>query len=297
MNIAKLDAEGILRYDSRITKWKEDYAHLQAQLTKEQNSSVAGCDLKQKKKDNAKLAKEDAIENQNLKLVAEQNNNKRVAPDPEDEDIVDDDKSGNYRSKKSKVAKIDIMGAIAVTGDRLGLSVRKKTMFAASICSAVGIDINNTNVSATSTWRRTRQERLDTAKAVKDDFVKPKYITVHWDGKILKLEAGISSDRCCVYISGANEEKLTKLLGVPEIPNGSGSAQEKAVTELLISWDLFEEITGLVFDTTSSNSGEWRGACALIEQYLRRAVLWLACRHHIYELHIKHVVEEVSGDT
>ena len=81
MNISKEDSEGILRYDSRITCWKEDYAHLQAQLTKEQNSSVAGCDLKQKKKDNAKLAKEDAIENQNLKLVAEQNYNKRVVPE------------------------------------------------------------------------------------------------------------------------------------------------------------------------------------------------------------------------
>jgi len=52
-----------------------------------------------------------------------------------------------------------------------------------------------------------------------------------------------------------------------------------------------------VFDTTASNTGRWRGACALIESFLRRAILWIPCRHHIYELHIKHVAECVTGQT
>ena len=103
------------------------------------------------------------------------------------------------------MAKKDIMGAIAVTGDRLGLSVRKKTMLAASVCSAVGIDIQDTNVSTTSAWRRTRKERLDTAKAVKDNFVKPKYVTVHWDGKILKVNGNMQSNRVAVYITSVEE--------------------------------------------------------------------------------------------
>ena len=115
------------------------------------------------------------------------------------------------------------------------------------------------------------------SKAVKVKFVKPKHVTVYCDGKILKLPAGVTSDRCCVYFSGANAEKIIKLLGVPEIPNGTGTSQEKAVEELLMSWDLFEEITGIVYDTTASNTGEWRGACVLIEQFLKRAILWLAC--------------------
>ena len=113
----------------------------------------------------------------------------------------------------------------------------------------------------------------------------------------MQLEDGVKSDRCCVYVSGVGEEKVQKLLGVPEIPNGTGSAQEKAVTDMLIKWDIFEEVTGVVFDTTASNSGKWQGACALLEKFLKHGVLWLACRHHMYELHIKHVVIEVTGVT
>lgn len=56
-------------------------------------------------------------------------------------------------------------------------------------------------------------------------------------------------------------------------------------------------ICGIVFDTTASNTGRWRGACALIEATLGRALLWLGCRHHIYELHMKHVTETVTGVT
>ena len=74
------------------------------------------------------------------------------------------------------------------TMDKLGLSVRKKTMFAASLCHAVGVNVRDTNISKTTAWRRTKQERIATSKAVKDSFVKPKHVTVHWDGKILKLQ-------------------------------------------------------------------------------------------------------------
>ena len=235
LNIAKQEAEDILRFDSRITCWKEECAYLQEQMKREQISSVVGLDTKQQKKDNEKLAKDVAEEKAKIALLND-NNNTKVIVEPEDREVEDDDISDTYsfKSKRPKVARKDVMEA--VTGDRLGLSVRKKTMFAASLCNAVGVNVRDTNISKTTAWRRTKQERLATAKAVKVKFVKPKHVTVHWDGKILKLQAGVTSDRCCVYISGANAEKISKLLGVPEIPNGTGTSQEKAVEELLISW-------------------------------------------------------------
>ena len=52
-----------------------------------------------------------------------------------------------------------------------------------------------------------------------------------------------------------------------------------------------------MFDTTSSNTGKDSGACTLLEDWFKKAILWLACRHHIYELHIKHVVGIVTGNT
>ena len=122
---------------------------------------------------------------------------------------------------------------------------------------------------------------------------------VHRDGKIMQIKKVKKSDRCCVLISGTNSEgeTVTKLLGVPEIPSGTGAAQEKAVTSKLQQWNVQDGIVGIVFDTTASNTGQWRGACTMIEQELKRGILWLACRHHIYELHIKHVSEKVTGST
>ena len=68
----------------------------------------------------------------------------------------------------------------------------------------------------------------------------------------MKLREGVSSERCCVYISGASPDKVTKLLGVPEIPRGTGEAQKNAVTGLLDEWNIFHEVVGQVFYTTSS---------------------------------------------
>lgn len=53
------------------------------------------------------------------------------------------------------------------------------------------------------------------------------------------------------------------------------------------------------FDTTSSNTGLNSGACALIEKKIGRELLWLACRHHVYELTVsiayKTALKEVSA--
>ena len=45
-----------------------------------------------------------------------------------------------------------------------------------------------------------------------------------------------------------------------------------------------ERIIGLVYDTTSVNTGVWGGIVRLLEQAFGRRLLQLPCRHHIYEL-------------
>ena len=144
--------------------------------------------------------------------------------------------------------------------------------------------------------------RLVTATKIRENFELPEVAIVHWDGKILKVKGGLSSERCCVYISGLylyekrlKQREMKQLLGVPESPNGTGTTQEEAVIKLLTEWNVSDRIGGLVFDTTASNTGQL--ACALIECALGRALLWIACRHHVYELHIKHVTESVTGNT
>ena len=218
---------------------------------------------------------------------------------PDGEQIEDDEKDDEnfVDKKKQKQRKIDVMGAVSNTGDRLGLSARTKAMFAAAVVKAVGVSVQDTNISFSTASKKARKTRFETEVQVKNSFKPPDHVVLHWDGKILKLKAGKKADFVCVYISGADADKLTKLLGVPEVVSGSGKDQKDVAVEMMTKWNIFEQVTGLVFDTTSSNTGAENGACKLIEDYLEKAILWIACRHHIYELHIKHVVEAVTGTT
>ena len=59
-----------------------------------------------------------------------------------------------------------------------------------------------------------------------------------------------------------------------------------AILDLLKHWDIEENVVRMTFDSTASNTAEKNGSAALIEQHVGRALLWLTCRRHIYELHI-----------
>jgi hypothetical protein len=96
--------------------------------------------------------------------------------------------------------------------------------------------------------------------------------------------------------AGTSETPPCKLLAIPTIARSTGLEQKKAVIDALNKWNLMTSVVGSVFDTTASNTGQWQGAAALIEQEMGHAILWLPCRHHISELHIKHTFVQVVGD-
>ena len=100
-----------------------------------------------------------------------------------------------------------------------------------------------------------------------------------------------------VYVTGVTDESTRKLLGVPETRYGTGTAEADVVQSLLTEWNVKREICGMVFDTTSRNSGAEIGACKCLEDWLGTPILWLACRHHVQELHLKRVVQGATGQT
>ena len=170
-------------------------------------------------------------------------------------------------------------------------------MIAASTINAMGGNIDDTNVSKTSAWRKAKQVRTETAAQVKNTFKCPAKVTAHWDGKGLDLVGNTKSNRICVYLAGADSEMERKLLGVPETPSGTGAAEAAVVTEMLTEWGVKDQVVGMVFDTTSSNTGKESGACKFIEELLQSPILWVACRHHIAELHKGKVFHAVFGTT
>ena len=86
----------------------------------------------------------------------------------EDRDIEDD---GDFVTKKMRKKTIDVMGKISLTADSLNISVRDRTVMAASVVNALGLDINNTNVSKTSAWRKGQTARIEKADQIKDNMV------------------------------------------------------------------------------------------------------------------------------
>ena len=68
------------------------------------------------------------------------------------------------------------------------------------------------------------------------------------------------------------------------------------VKESLEEWGVKEQVLGMVFDTTASNSGEYSGACRYLEEWLGFPILWHACRRHIAELHLGTAVRLVMGN-
>lgn len=95
-------------------------------------------------------------------------------------------------------------------------------------------------------------------------------------------------DRLPILIS---QRSGVQLLGVPKIDSGTGESMAAAAFKLLKDWAATNGVVAMCFDTTSSNTGRLKGACVLLEIKLQRTLLWLACRHHVYEIFLRSAYE------
>jgi hypothetical protein len=78
---------------------------------------------------------------------------------------------------------------------------------------------------------------------------------------------------------------------------GTGEEQAINVYQLIEDWGLHNSVIAVCCDTTTSNTGRLKGACVLLVQHLEKDLLYLLCRHHIYELVLRSVFEEKFGST
>ena len=291
--------EDNLKSEAGITAWKEDLQHLHNQMQREQVGTCRGYDKKQQKKDNRKL--KELLSSLPDVSTSTMDDIEEVDSDEAEDDIEEDsdDTSAEYTVKggKKPVQRLDVMGPISATADRLGLSVRARCMMSASVANALGVDISETNINRGAAWMKAKKERVKMSEFIKENFVCPKLVDVHWDGKMLTEKGNKESNRVAVYISGVDATGFRKLMGCPETKDGTGKSEADVVKAVLEEWGVEKEICGLVFDTTSSNTGCENGACRYLEDWLDTPLLWLACRHHIHELHAKRFVQGIFGQT
>lgn len=121
------------------------------------------------------------------------------------------------------------------------------------------------------------------------------FFVVHWDGKILQdLTGKAKHDRLPVIVTSGDIEQI---LGVPQLESGTGRNICDAVYQLLNDWNIASRIQAMSFDTTASNTGPIKGAAVLLELLMERDIMYLPCRHHIYELVMKEVFRTKMGET
>ena len=96
---------------------------------------------------------------------------------------------------------------------------------------------------------------------------------------------------------GGHQDKI-KLLGVPCYEPGTdqhtGNIITQKTAELLAQWNCADSIVNMTFDTTASNTGHVTAACVALQQNLGKALLWSACRHHVGEVVLTNVFEDMK---
>ena len=105
--------------------------------------------------------------------------------------------------KKSE--RLNVMGPMSTTADRLNVICRKMAMLGSAAVKSVGVNLSDTNISVTSAWRHRTKNRLDLVSSIKQNYNPCKILSLHWDGKTLKLRRGVKGNFIAIYVSGVQE--------------------------------------------------------------------------------------------
>lgn len=176
--------------------------------------------------------------------------------------------------------------------DKCKISDRDAVRIIIATAEALKHDVNDLTISASTIRRRRKELRAEIGHTIRETFDGKEVtaVTVHWDGKILPSLTGTEHiDRLPVVISFNGSEQL---LGIPAISSGTGKQQAIAVHDMLKEWDLVDKVEALCCDTTASNMGRFQGACVFLEGILDKDLLYLPCRHHIFEIILRSVFEQ-----
>lgn len=213
-------------------------------------------------------------------------------PYSHEDEILTETSPSLQRDSSKRGRKNLITPKVVAVLDRCQLSIRDSVYIIQAILEALDLRCDEYSINKSSIQRIRTQMRKSRAETIKTDFKNnvPNVVTIHWDGKLLPgLDVrSRKEERLPIVISYSDKEQL---LAVPKLESSSGKDQEKAIRTVLYDWNLIDKVQIICCDTTSTNTGRFNGACALLEQSLERDLVLFACRHHVYELVLKGVFE------
>lgn len=201
------------------------------------------------------------------------------------------------------MSRRDLLRSTTDAATRWGLSSAAHLSMVASTVNAAGGDMEDIVASLPTAKRHRKAAQEETAHTIKEEFIskfKLKKKVVHWDGKVtefLDTHGLVYKDCNAVVLSVPQCDTKPQFIGAPVVQHGTGQLLAEATLHCLDEWDATDDIIGIAFDTTSTNTGVHEGAAVHIERKIERSLLWLACRHHMAELHVKQPYNKVQGPT
>lgn len=155
--------------------------------------------------------------------------------------------------KTKRARKHLITDKLVTVLDRCKISERDSTHLLHTFLEAVNLDPSEYVINRTSLREKRQEIRQTIAGNSREIFPKNlDFVVIHWDGKMLKNFTGKTVERLAIIATTVTEEKL---LGVPELPEATGSEICSAVYDTIENWGLSEKAQAFVFDTTASNTG------------------------------------------
>ena len=182
------------------------------------------------------------------------------------------------------------------------ISIRAQTSMISRLINVGKGNLDDFNLSVGTVCAQANQVMRTKAKSIREDkklMIKDVVGILHFDGRIVKeYTEGIveSKERIAVLFTSPLLEREV-LLGIPKMSDSCGLTQIQGLIPILEDWNLKEKIIGVACDSTSAQTGRFKGAIILLQNYLAAPFFWIICRHHIMETHVKHVTEEVLGKT
>ena len=134
----------------------------------------------------------------------------------------------------------------------------KASSLLSAIISACDGDPSKVSLNYTTAYRYSVEVHNTIAQKIKSDWVPPGIGLLHWDGKLMEtLDGASKEERLPVLLSGIGG---TKVLGVSAIQSTNPEPMGKQIAvhtvALLVEWNCKDSVCGMVFDTTSTNTGK-----------------------------------------
>lgn len=183
---------------------------------------------------------------------------------------------------------------------RLKMTPAQQAIYTEALIAEAGGDSSKVSSSYATADKTRRKVGEKLAKDTREQWVAPKFATLHWDSKLMGSlsNQNVTEERLTVVVGTSLD---LKLLGVPAYQPGtdrkSGDIIADLTSELLLSWKCADSVVNMTFDTTASNTGHVTAACVTIQQRLGRGLLWSACRHHVGEVVLSHVFNDLQIET